>query len=51
MIFLENGGHETDWTEYPIEIYRLFCEWRDAERDVAERRSQFTQSFMKGFCK
>jgi hypothetical protein len=51
MIFLANGGHETDWNEYGIEIYRLFCEWRRAEKDVAERRSQFTQAFLKSMCK
>jgi hypothetical protein len=51
MIFLADGGLETDWNEYPIEIYRLFCEWRKAEKDVAERRSQFTQAFMKSLCK
>jgi hypothetical protein len=51
MIFLANGGHETDWNEYGIEYYRLFCEWRRAERDVAERRSQFTQAFLKSMCK
>jgi hypothetical protein len=51
MIFLANGGLETDWNEYPIEIYRLFCEWRKAEKDVTERRSQFTQAFMKSLCK
>lgn len=51
MIFLADGGHETDWNEYPIEIYRLFCEWRKAERNIAERRAQFTQNFMKSLCK
>jgi hypothetical protein len=51
MIFLADGGHETDWREYPIETYRLFCEWRKAEKNVAERRSQFTQAFMRSFCK
>lgn len=51
MVFLADGGHETDWREYPIEIYRLFCEWRKAEKNIAERRAQFTQNFMKSFCK
>ena len=51
MIFLADGGHETDWTEYPIETYRLFCEWRKAEKHIAERRAKFTQDFMKSFCK
>jgi hypothetical protein len=51
MVFLADGGHETDWQEYPIEIYRLFCEWRRAERSVAEGRAKFTQAFLKSMCK
>lgn len=39
MVFLADGGHETDWREYDIDIYRLFCEWRAAEKHVANQRS------------
>jgi hypothetical protein len=49
MIFLADGGLETDWNEYPIEIYRLFCEWRKAEKDVAKGDHEITWAFMKGF--
>lgn len=51
MIFLANGGHETDWREYPIEIYRLFCEWRRAERAIAERRERELNILVKSFFK
>jgi hypothetical protein len=51
MIFLADGGHETDWNEYPIEIYRLFCEWRKAEKDAAERREQSRHGLERNFFK
>jgi hypothetical protein len=50
MIFLADGGHETDWREYPIEIYRLFCEWRKAEKARRREAIKFTQAF-KSMCK
>jgi hypothetical protein len=47
MIFLEKGGALTDWTQYPIDYYRLFCSWRDAESDVEEMRQRNIQSLIK----
>lgn len=51
MIFLANGGHETDWNEYPIDIYRLFCEWRKAEAHARELRATRFDALVKGFLK
>lgn len=34
LIFLENGGEKTNWSLYPFEYYKLFCEWRDSEKAI-----------------
>jgi hypothetical protein len=51
MIFLADGGDATDWNEYPIEIYRLFCYWRAAERDISDMRERRLDALVKGFLK
>jgi hypothetical protein len=51
MVFLEDGGQPTDWNEYPIEIYRLFCYWRAAEKDIADIRERRLDVLVKSFLK
>jgi len=37
LITWENAGIETDWSEYPFEIKRLFVVWRAAENEIKDR--------------
>lgn len=51
MIFFADGGGETDWNEYPIEYYQLFCWWRAAEKEIEESRAVKLSAFIGSFSK